>query len=70
MDKPANSDGAATAPTDDDYPTISCPVCADVTTDLDGFGFMACAVCGYCTHPSRTGNVCGICGDVEPEANL
>jgi hypothetical protein len=46
-----------------EYPRALCPECGDDTEDLDGFGFVACTVCGYCTHPSRTDGVCGICGD-------
>lgn len=49
----------------DEYPEITCPKCGDKTTDMDGFGFVACTVCGECTHPSRTGGICGICGQVE-----
>jgi hypothetical protein len=32
--------------------------------DFDGFGVLAHAACGYCSHPSRDDGVCGICGDV------
>jgi len=44
------------------YPTVVCPKCSNETTDYDGFGFVACAKCGYCTHPSSSDGVCGICG--------
>lgn len=49
------------------YPAITCPQCGAGGVDVDGFGFVACSACGRCTHPSRTGGVCGICGDVETE---
>lgn len=51
----------------DEYPTLTCPQCGDTQTDMDGFGFLACDVCGYCTHPSLTGGICEICQTViEP----
>ena len=51
---------------DDDYPTVDCPKCGKTQTDMDGFGFLACIPgCGFCTHPSRTDGVCGICGEIE-----
>lgn len=47
-----------------DYPTMQCPQCRRIHVDKDGFGFLACIPgCGYCTHPSRMGGVCEICGD-------
>lgn len=54
-----------TEPDDIEYPTMSCPLCSAESTDLDGFGFFACLICGYCTHPSRTGGKCEICGEQE-----
>jgi hypothetical protein len=51
----------------DEYPWIECPRCHDSTKDMDGFGFLACDKCGYCTHPCSSGDplTCGICGAVE-----
>jgi len=46
------------------YPQISCPRCGAGGEDLDGFGFVHCPACDYCTHPSRTGGVCEVCGEV------
>ena len=48
-----------------EIPTVQCPGCGIVANDYDGIGFVACTSCGLCTHPSRDGGVCGICGDVE-----
>lgn len=53
-------------PTADDYPLLVCPKCGVSDNDFDGFGFIACESCGYCTHPSRDGGTCSICGDQEP----
>ena len=66
----------------DDYPTVTCPKCGREQVDMDGFGFLACIpfnipvsiaekhgvipCCGYCTHPSITDGVCGICGEHQP----
>lgn len=45
---------------------MDCPNCgAAQEEDFDGFGFIACRACHYCTHPSLTGGVCDICG-IEP----
>jgi hypothetical protein len=41
---------------------LKCPQCGAEQEDLDGFGVVACSACGYCTHPSRTDDICGICG--------
>lgn len=54
-------------------PPMKCPGCGAEHDDLDGFGFLAHVnppfedACGWCSHPARTGGVCGICGDVETE---
>jgi hypothetical protein len=48
-------------------PMSDCPNCGQSQIDMDGFGVLRCESCGYCAHPSRTGNVCDICGDVESE---
>lgn len=53
----------------DDMPTMTCPQCRVELPDFDGFGVLAHTKpayqdgCGYCSHPSRTDGVCGICGD-------
>jgi hypothetical protein len=44
---------------------IRCPHCGWKQDDFDGFGFVHCFECGTCTHPSLTGGVCDICGQVE-----
>jgi hypothetical protein len=49
--------------TTDDMPTMTCPQCKTEYTDYDGFGVLACAACGYCTHASRDGEICTLCGD-------
>lgn len=41
---------------------MACPQCGAEQEDFDGFGVLACSACGYCTHPSRTGDICGLCG--------
>lgn len=41
---------------------IACPECGESQEDLDGFGVLHCPKCGYCTHASVTGSVCGLCG--------
>lgn len=54
-----------------DQPQMRCPQCGELEDDFDGFGMLAHTKpayengCGYCSHPSRDGGVCGICGDVE-----
>lgn len=45
-----------------EYPTNTCPKCAHEQIDLDGFGFITCEACGYCTHPSFSGEQCEFCG--------
>jgi len=42
-------------------PTMTCPRCGEELPDMDGFGCLAHLECGYCTHPSVTDGVCGIC---------
>lgn len=55
----------------EETPQSQCPKCGKWVDDLDGFGVLAHTKpayadgCGYCSHPSRDGGVCGICGDVE-----
>jgi hypothetical protein len=50
-------------------PAHECPKCTKTVLDFDGFGFIACPWCDFCTHPSSTsdqaGNmVCDICRKV------
>lgn len=49
-------------------PVIRCPVCGAPDVDMDGFGCIACprdpTIC-YCSHPSVTDGVCGICENPE-----
>jgi hypothetical protein len=46
---------------------MRCPQCGTVEEDFDGFGFIKCENCGYCTHPNATFEdgkwICGICGE-------
>jgi len=52
---------------------MECPVCGTQQEDMDGFGFIACQICGYCIHPNWTKDEtgvwrCGICskpGEVQ-----
>lgn len=49
---------------DDEMPKTQCPKCLAWLEDFDGFGVLAHLEpdgCGYCSHPSLDGNVCGIC---------
>lgn len=39
-----------------------CPKCGAWVDDWDGFGVLRHEACGWCAHPSRTGDVCDICG--------
>ena len=50
-----------------EMPTVACPKCGVEYEDMDGFGVLHCPSCGYCTHPSATGDgkggyVCDLCG--------
>jgi len=49
----------------DDMPEMTCPKCRPEEPDLDGFGMLACPACKWCSHPSRDGGRCNICGDEE-----
>jgi len=49
----------------DHSPKTQCPRCEKWVVDMDGFGVLAHEECGYCSHPSRTGDICDICQDVE-----
>lgn len=62
---PAQAQESADALLDAMVPIIRCPGCGIESKDYDGLGFVACTSCGLCTHPSRDGGVCGLCGDVE-----
>ena len=58
-------DDAGAAP-NEPVPRHPCPRCGFAVLDFDGFGFVACPACEFCTHPmsdsGRDGNVrCGIC---------
>lgn len=44
---------------------VRCPRCGTEQVDLDGFGFINCERCHYCTHPSFTGERCDVCGTEE-----
>lgn len=50
-------------------PVINCPCCGAPEIDYDGFGVLACprdpVIC-YCSHPSITDAICGICNDTGP----
>jgi hypothetical protein len=50
-----------------DCDTTPCPKCGDLVDDADGFGVLAHDACGYCSHPSVDGGVCGVCGEEVPE---
>lgn len=53
---------------EDEVSQSLCPRCGEWVDDFDGFGVLAHAACGYCSHPSLTGGVCGICeARIEPE---
>jgi ribosomal protein L37AE/L43A len=41
---------------------INCPKCGAEQEDLDGFGVLYCEACGFCTHASVNGDICGLCG--------
>lgn len=45
---------------------IACPQCGAEQEDHDGFGVVYCEACGYCTHPSLTGNICDLCQATIP----
>ena len=42
--------------------TVACPECGAEQEDLDGFGVLFCPACGFCTHVSVSGFICGLCG--------
>jgi hypothetical protein len=53
---------------DGDVFQSQCPSCKDWQDDYDGFGVLSCA-CGYCAHPAIDGNVCALCGAVQPSGD-
>lgn len=59
-------------PTDEiAIPQTQCPKCGDWLDDLDGFGVLRHAACGYCAHPSGTvlndgSEQCDVCGLIIP----
>ena len=46
---------------DDDCPVVVCPWCHREQRGDPCAGLVKCD-CGFCTHPSLTGDVCDICG--------
>lgn len=46
-----------------EYPAATRPECHHEQTDYDGFGLLYCEHCGYCTHPSQSGDpmTCDLC---------
>jgi len=44
------------------YPLVACPHCGRSHMDKDGFGVLICEACGWCSHVSISGDVCGLCG--------
>jgi hypothetical protein len=63
------SGAVAMASPDDDVPRVRCPKCGAEVLDFDGFGFVACPECEFCTHPSSTADasgdfVCNVCRKV------
>ena len=44
---------------------INCPKCGIGQDDHDGFGFVFCEACRYCTHASVTGSTCDFCGSAQ-----
>ena len=46
----------------DDDIFVECPKCGADQQDLDGFGVLFCAACGFCKHASITDDICGFCG--------
>lgn len=54
-------------PVIDDFDKVACPVCGTEQTDMDGFGFLDCSHCLYCTHASISDGVCDGCGRNEAE---
>lgn len=53
---------------DQPVPTATCPGCGAEVEDRDGYGVLAHTKpdgCGYCSHLSRDGGVCVVCGDRE-----
>ena len=45
-------------------PISYCPRCDKGQPDMDGFGVVYCAQCGFCEHVSYTADICDTCGAV------
>lgn len=60
---------SASGPMNDETDMIECPKCGAEQEDFDGFGVLYCEKCGYCTHASVDGNVCGLCKKTMPEVS-
>jgi hypothetical protein len=46
--------------------TSTCPKCHAEQEDRDGFGVLHCQACGFCSHASVDGGICGLCGTRLP----
>jgi hypothetical protein len=60
-----NGTRAALPPLELETPETQCPRCGEWIVDHDGFGVLRHEACNYCSHISRTGGVCELCGDVQ-----
>ena len=49
-------------------PETQCPRCGDWVEDCDGFGVLCHVRCGYCSHASVDGGVCGLCGEKDADS--
>lgn len=54
---------AVVAEAPEEMPVQTCPRCEHEQYDFDGFGFVRCGSCWYCSHPSRINGMCELCGD-------
>lgn len=46
---------------------IVCPACGAEVGDKK---FVACSICGYCTHPIVVGHVCQVCKQTDDYGEL